>query len=92
MTAVEKSRLEAQVTSQQKKLFVRATAVSGMSLADFIKTALLEKAQNTLRNHDVIELCLADQEQLAEHLLQPLEAPSGFKELSEWRRRQEQDA
>lgn len=92
MKTVEKSRLEARITPQQKKIFVRAAAVSGLSLADFVKSALLEKAKKTLRDHDVIELCLADQEQLAEHLLNPPEAPSGFKKLAEWRRRQERDA
>ena len=92
MKPIEKSRLEARVTPQQKKMFVRAANVSGMSLSGFLKTALLEKAKNVLREHDVIELCLADQEQLAEHLLHPPEAPSGFKELAEWRRQQEKDA
>jgi len=92
MRTAEKSRLEARVTPQQKKMFVRAADVSGLSLADFVKSALLEKAKKILRDHDVIELCLADQEQLAEHLLNSPEAPSGFKELAEWRRRQERGA
>jgi uncharacterized protein (DUF1778 family) len=92
MSTLEKTRLEARVTPQQKKLFVRAAAVSGMSLADFVKNALLEKANNTLRDHTVIELCLADQEQLAAHLLNPSEAPDGFKELAKWRGQQERDA
>ncbi|MBN2326127.1 MAG: DUF1778 domain-containing protein [Candidatus Omnitrophica bacterium] len=92
METIEKSRLEARVTPQQKKLFVRAAAVAGMSLSDFVKNALVEKAYKTLRDHDVIELCLADQEKLAFHLLTPPEAPADFRDLAEWRRRQDQDA
>jgi hypothetical protein len=56
---MEKTRLEARVTPQQKKMFAQAAAVSGMSLAD--------------------------QEQLAAHVLNPPQAPARFKELAKWR-------
>jgi uncharacterized protein (DUF1778 family) len=91
MSMLDKTRLKARVTPQQKKLVAQAAAVSGMSLADFVKNALLEKANHTLRDHTVIELCLADQEQLAAHVLNPPQAPAQFKELAKWRKRQEQD-
>jgi len=92
MRTAEKSRLEARVTPQQKKMFVRAAAVSGLSLADFVKSALLEKAHRTLQEHDVIQLCIEDQEQLAEHLLNPPKTPAKFKKLMEWRKQLDQHA
>ncbi len=92
MKVLEKSRLEARVTPQQKELFIQAAAVSGMSLADFVKSALIEKANNTLRDSNIIELCLEDQQQLANHLLKPLETPAKFKKLMTWRKEQEQHA
>lgn len=92
MKTTEKSRLEARVTSQQKKVFLRAAALSGMSLSDFVKSALLEKANRILSEHDVIRLCLEDQEQLADHLLNPPSTPAKFKKLMAWRKQQDGQA
>lgn len=84
MKTLEKTRLEARITPQQKELFSRAAAVSGMSLTDFVKTALIEKANDTLQKHDVIQLCMEDQQQLADHLINPPKTPAKFKRLVNW--------
>lgn len=86
---IEKSRIEARVTTEQKKLLVRAAAVSGMPLAQFIKTSLLEKASQAIQEHDILQLCLEDQQQLADHLINPPETPPNFKKLMNWRKQQE---
>jgi uncharacterized protein (DUF1778 family) len=92
MKTEDSFKIEAQITLQQKELFSRAAAVSGMSLSDFVKSALVEKTKTTMQEYSIIDLSLADQEQLAKHLLHPPESSDDLEKLSQWRKQQEQDA
>ena len=66
-------RLEARLEPEQKALLVRAAALRGLSLTDFVLQAAQEAAATTVRQHDVLALSLADSEALADALLAPEE-------------------
>lgn len=53
-------RLEARLTSKQKLLLQRAADIEGRSLTDFVISSAQSAAEETIRNHDVIELTARD--------------------------------
>ena len=59
---IEKSeRLEARITTDQKKLFQHAAQLSGRSLTDFAIVALQETAKRIIQEHEIILLSVEDQ-------------------------------
>lgn len=68
-------RLEARVPAELKDVFVRAAALRGQSLTDFIVSTVAEAARQVLRDQDILELTRRDQIAFAEALVHP-PAPS----------------
>ena len=64
-------RLEARVSNQQKQLFVRAAELQGLSLTDFVLSAISDAANQVVREHEIIKLTRRDQIAFAEALLAP---------------------
>lgn len=86
-SAKKEERLEIRISEEQKSLALRAVAIQGGTLADFVRKAVRDAAVNTVKDHDVVALCAADQEAFAAALLHPPEpgerlkvAHSRFKE------------
>jgi uncharacterized protein (DUF1778 family) len=68
-------RLEARVPAELKDVFVRAAALRGQSLTDFIVSTVAAAAHQVLREQDVLELTRRDQIAFADALARP-PAPS----------------
>jgi uncharacterized protein (DUF1778 family) len=66
-------RLEARVTDEQKSRIQRAADLSGRTLTDFAVTALMEVAERTIREHEVMVLSERDSRVVFDALLNPPE-------------------
>lgn len=66
-------RVEARVTSEQKKLFERAAALEGRSLTDFLLSSAQAAAADTISRHELLKLTPDDQEVFVSALLNPPE-------------------
>jgi uncharacterized protein (DUF1778 family) len=64
-------RLEARVSKAQKDLFLRAAALQGRSLTDFLVASAQEAALTTVRTHDVVRLSERDRAAFVSALLAP---------------------
>ena len=53
-------RLEARVSTELKKLFVKASAIKGVNLTNFIVNCAQKEAENIIRDNILIELSLQD--------------------------------
>ena len=78
------ARLEARITAEQKKLFMKAAAITGRSLTDFVVACAHETAARTVREHEVLTLSARDREVFVSALLTP---PAPAKRLREAARR-----
>jgi uncharacterized protein (DUF1778 family) len=67
----KKERLEARVSAEQKELFMRAAALQGSTLTEFVARSLQEAASRTIREHEMMELTAQDREVFIETLLNP---------------------
>jgi uncharacterized protein (DUF1778 family) len=67
----KKERLEARVSAEQKELFMRAAALQGSTLTEFVVRSLQEAASRTIREHEIMELTAQDREVVIETLLNP---------------------
>jgi len=72
-TGRRSERLEARVPAELKDTFVRAAALRGQSLTDFIVSTVAEAAHRVLREQDVLELTRRDQLAFANSLTRPPE-------------------
>ena len=64
-------RLEARITSEQKRLFKQAASVRGVTLTDFVVSSVHEAAIRTLEARHTIALGRRDQQAFVEALLHP---------------------
>lgn len=64
-------RLEARISKAQKDLFLRAAALQGRSLTDFLIASAQEAALTTVRTHDAVRLSERDREAFVSALLAP---------------------
>jgi uncharacterized protein (DUF1778 family) len=62
-------RLEARISRAQKELFVRAAALQGRSLTDFLVASAQEVALQTVRTHDALRLSERDRHAFVSALL-----------------------
>jgi uncharacterized protein (DUF1778 family) len=69
--AVRKERLEARITSSQKRLLQRAAKLQGRSLTEFVVSSAQEAAARVLQERDVIRLSTRDREAFVSSLLKP---------------------
>ncbi len=68
-------RLEARIPGDVKATLVRAAALRGQSLSDFVVSSAAGEAMRVIREHEVLELSERDQAMFVEALLNP-PAPS----------------
>lgn len=64
-----RERLEARVSSEQKRLLVKAARLRGQSLSDFVVGSAQEAARQTIEDYRVITLTRRDQEAFVQALL-----------------------
>jgi uncharacterized protein (DUF1778 family) len=77
-------RLEARVTSEQKRMIERAAEVRGTSMTDLIVVSVLEAATKAIKDHDTLVLNDEASRAFAKALLNP-PAPNA-KAKAAWRR------
>lgn len=81
------ARFEARLTPEQKSILLRAAALTGRSLTDFVVTSAQEAATRTLREHEVISLSVRDREVFVAALLKsPAPGPRLRKAARRFRR------
>ena len=64
-------RLEARVPSEIKALFQRAADLKGLTLTDYVINALVDDAQQVIRDHEVLTLTGRNREVFLRALLNP---------------------
>lgn len=70
-TKAKRERLEARVSPEQKALLVRAAALQGQSLTDFVVQSAQVAAETVIRDRAVLTLTARDTAVLVEALLNP---------------------
>ena len=65
------ARFEARITAEQKTLFLRAAALTGRSLTDFVVASAQETAVRTVREHEAMTLSARNREAFVSALLNP---------------------
>jgi len=67
-------RLEARIPKNQKTVLLRAAAILGQSLTDFVLASATDAARRVIRESEILELSERDQAAFAETLLSPPKA------------------
>ena len=62
-------RLEARITTEQKRQFQHAANLMGRTITDFVISSLQEAATKIIREHEVIKLSIRDQKAFIQTLL-----------------------
>lgn len=75
-TTVKESRIEARIPSDLKKRLLRAAALEGRTLSDFVVSAAAEAARRTIEEDGLIRLCEEDSRALALDLCAPEKDPA----------------
>ena len=65
------ARFEARITPNVHALVLRAAALQGRSVSDFVVAAAQRAAEETIAQRQIIDLSQADQERFAAALLKP---------------------
>jgi uncharacterized protein (DUF1778 family) len=68
---VKEARIEARVTEEMKETWEYAAALNGLSLTDFLKTAMQSASVQTIRNKEVLTLSERGRVAFAQALLNP---------------------
>ena len=68
-TQEKNARLEARITPEQKKFFLKAAALTGRSLTDFVVASVQENASRAIRDHETMTLSIRDREAFVTALL-----------------------
>ena len=68
---VKRDRLEARITRDQKAVLMRAAALQGRTLTDFVVHSAQEAALRVIEVHESIQLVKQDREAFVEALLNP---------------------
>lgn len=77
-------RLEARVTSEQKRIIERAAEIRGTSITDLIVATTLEAATKAIKDHDILVLNGEASKAFARALLNP--PPPNARAKAAWRR------
>ena len=67
----KRDRLEARITREQKTVLMRAAALQGRTLTDFVVHSAQEAAIRVIEVHESIQLAKQDREAFIEALLNP---------------------
>ena len=71
MATDKKQRLEARVTSDQKKMFMHAASLAGRTLTDFVIQALTDASKDIINENEIFRLSRKDTQAVMESLLNP---------------------
>lgn len=77
--AARTDRLEARIPGDLKAIMVRAAALQGQTLTDFVVASASETARRVIRESEVLQLSERDQIAFAEALLNPPEPSERMK-------------
>ncbi len=64
-------RLEARVTAEQKTLIIRAAALQGRTVTDFVLTSVQDAARRAIEAHSQLALSVRDSEVFVDALVNP---------------------
>jgi len=67
----QSARIEARVSSEQKRFFERAAEIQGVTLTDFVISSMHRAATEALQSHNAIQLSSRDQAVFFDALLNP---------------------
>ena len=81
-------RLEARIPADLKAVFIRAAALRGQTLTDFVINTVTEAAQRVVREQDILDLTQRDQIAFANTLINPPEPSSKMLATARWYRKQ----
>ncbi len=70
-TPTRAARIEARIAPESLAAVKRAAEIQGRSVSDFVVVAALDAAQRTIKEAQIIQFSLADQERIADILVQP---------------------
>ena len=70
-TRARPERLEARITTEQKKLVEHAAALEGRTVTDFVVTSVQDAARRAIETHGRLNLSLRDRQVFVEALLNP---------------------
>jgi len=73
-------RLEARLTTEQKRLVERAAALEGRTVTDFVLSSVQEAARRTIDQHQRLKLSARDSEAFVDALLNPQPAGERLRE------------
>ena len=77
--AAKSDRLEARIPGDLKAVLVRAAALQGQTLTDFVVASAAESARRIIREFEVLEISERDQIAFAQSLLNPPEPSEKLK-------------
>ncbi len=80
LVAPKNERLEARISPQQKSIIQRAAQLSGLSVTDFVVTSAQNKAEEVIREHNIITLTAQDSVLFATALLNPREPDAALRD------------
>jgi uncharacterized protein (DUF1778 family) len=69
--SLKSQRLMARISSDQKRLFLRAAEMRGQTLTEFVVSAAQEAATRAILDQEVIELSLRDSQAFAKGMIDP---------------------
>ncbi len=78
-----RSRFNARITDDQKRLFERAAALYGQSVSQFVMSSAQRAAEEAIREHEIITLSARDSRAVMEALLHPAKAGPTLKQAAE---------
>jgi uncharacterized protein (DUF1778 family) len=67
----KKERLETRITAEQKAFLLRAAAITGRTMTDFVVSSAYEAAVRTVHEHEAMTLSARDREAFVAALLKP---------------------
>jgi len=65
------ARLDVRMTTDTRALLQTAGDLQGRTLSDFVVTAARRAAEETIADHNLIQLSMADQKRFAKAILEP---------------------
>ena len=81
-TSPKTDRLEARIPGDLKAILLKAAALQGRSLTDFVVASASDAARRVIRESEVLELSERDQVSFAEALLNPASASPTLKDAA----------
>jgi len=78
-----RDRLDVRLSAERKALLQHAADLEGRSLTDFILSSADEKAEETIRRHEVLTLSVRDSRAFVEAILTPSEPNDRLRQAAQ---------